>query len=36
MDRQIGFDQISRNEIAHSSRADQFDKLSADDQAKQT
>ncbi len=35
MDRQIGFDQISRNEIAHSPRADQFDKLSADDQAKQ-
>jgi Yip1 domain len=35
MDRQIGFDQISRNEIAHSPRADQFDKLSPDDQAKQ-
>jgi hypothetical protein len=35
MDRQIGFDQISRNEIAHSARADQFDKLSPDDQAKQ-
>jgi hypothetical protein len=34
MDRQIGFDQISRNEIAHSPSADQFDKLSADDQAK--
>jgi hypothetical protein len=34
MDRQIGFDQISRNEIAHSPQADQFDKLSADDQAK--
>ena len=32
MDRQIGFDQISRNEIAHSARADQFDKLSPDDQ----
>jgi hypothetical protein len=35
MDRQIGFDQISKNEIAHSSRADQFDKLPADQQAKQ-
>jgi hypothetical protein len=35
MDRQIGFDQISRNEIAHSARADQFDKLSPGDQAKQ-
>ena len=35
MDRQIGFDQISRNEIAHSSRAEQFDKLPADQQAKQ-
>jgi hypothetical protein len=35
MDRQIGFEQINRNEIAHSSRADQFDKLSPDDQAKQ-
>ncbi|MGA8645851.1 MAG: YIP1 family protein [Candidatus Sulfotelmatobacter sp.] len=35
MDRQIGFDQINRNEIAHSSRADQFDKLSPEDQAKQ-
>jgi hypothetical protein len=35
MDRQIGFEQISRNEIAHSSRADQFDKLPADQQAKQ-
>ena len=34
MDRQIGFDQISRNEIAHSARADQFDKLSPDDQEK--
>jgi len=34
MDRQIGFDQISRNEIAHSSQADQFDKLPADQQAK--
>jgi hypothetical protein len=35
MDKKIGFEQINRNEIAHSSRADQFDKLSADDQAKQ-
>ena len=35
MDRQVGFDQISRNEIAHSPRADQFDKLSPADQAKQ-
>ena len=35
MDRQIGFDQINRNEIAHSSRADQFDKLTPEDQAKQ-
>ncbi len=35
MDRQIGFDQINRNEIAHSARADQFDKLSPADQAKQ-
>ena len=34
MDRQIGFDQISRNEIAHSPQADQFDKLSPDDQEK--
>jgi len=34
MDRQIGFDQISRSEIAHSSRADQFDKLPPDQQAK--
>jgi len=35
MDRQIGFEQISKNEIAKSSRADQFDKLPADQQAKQ-
>jgi hypothetical protein len=35
MDRQIGFDQISRNEIANSPRAAQFDKLPADQQAKQ-
>ena len=35
MDRQIGFEQISRNEVAHSARADQFDKLPADQQARQ-
>lgn len=35
MDRQITFDQISKNEIANSPRADQFDKLPAEDQAKQ-
>jgi hypothetical protein len=35
MDRQIGFEQISKNEIAHSPRADQFDKMPPEDQAKQ-
>jgi hypothetical protein len=35
MDRQVGFDQISKNEIAHSARADQFDKLPPDQQASQ-
>jgi hypothetical protein len=35
MDRQIGFEQISKNEIAKSPRADQFDKLPAEQQAKQ-
>jgi hypothetical protein len=35
MDRQVTFDQITRNEIARSPRADQFDKLPADQQAKQ-
>jgi len=35
MGRQIGFEQISRNQIAHSSRAEQFDKLPPDQQAKQ-
>lgn len=35
MDRQIGFDQISRNEVAHSARADQFDKLPPDQQQSQ-
>ncbi len=33
--KQIGFEQVTRNQIAHSSRADQFDKLPADQQAKQ-
>jgi hypothetical protein len=33
--KQITFEQISRNQIAHSSRADQFDKLPADQQARQ-
>jgi hypothetical protein len=35
MGRQIGFDQISRNQVAHSSRAEQFEKLPADQQARQ-
>jgi len=35
MGRQIGFDQISKNQVAHSSRADQFEKLPADQQARQ-
>jgi len=35
MGRQIGFEQMTRNQIAHSSRADQFDKLPADQQNKQ-
>ena len=33
--RQIGFTQISRNQIAHSARADQFDKLPAEQQEQQ-
>lgn len=33
MGRQVGFEQISRNQIAHSKNADQFDKLPADQQA---
>jgi hypothetical protein len=33
--KQIGFEQIARNQIAHSARADQFDKLPADQQARQ-
>jgi len=35
MGRQVGFEQISKNQVAHSSRAEQFDKLPADQQAKQ-
>jgi len=35
MGKQVGFEQISKNQIAHSKRADQFDKLPADQQAKQ-
>jgi len=35
MGRQVGFEQISKNQVAHSSRADQFDKLPADQQASQ-
>ncbi|MBA3915622.1 MAG: hypothetical protein H0X25_17545, partial [Acidobacteriales bacterium] len=35
MDRQIGFTQMTRNIVEHSSRAEQFDKLPADLQAKQ-
>jgi hypothetical protein len=33
--QQIGFDQVSRNQVARSARADQFDKLPPDQQAKQ-
>src|SRR5438445_3400793 len=33
--KQVGFEQVSKNQIAHSSRADQFDKLPADQQARQ-
>jgi hypothetical protein len=33
--RQIGFEQVSRNQISQSARADQFDKLPADQQARQ-
>src|ERR1700692_876077 len=35
MDRQIGFDQISKNDVAQSCRAEQFDKPPADQQARQ-
>jgi Yip1 domain len=31
----VGFEQVSRNQIAHSSRADQFDKLPPEQQARQ-
>jgi Yip1 domain len=33
--RQVGFEQVSRNQVAHSSRADQFDRLPPDQQARQ-
>jgi hypothetical protein len=33
--RQVGFEQVSRNQVAHSSRADQFDKLPPEQQARQ-
>jgi hypothetical protein len=33
--KQVTFEQISKNQIAHSSRADQFEKLPADQQARQ-
>ncbi|HEY7616641.1 MAG TPA: YIP1 family protein [Terriglobales bacterium] len=35
VDRQIGFEQVTKTEIARSPRADQFDKLPADQQARQ-
>src|ERR1700691_280646 len=35
MDRQIGFEQISKTEMSRSSRAEQIEKLPADQQAKQ-
>jgi Yip1-like protein len=35
VDWQVGFDQVSKNEIAKSSRAEQFEKLPADQRAKQ-
>jgi Yip1 domain len=35
IDRQVGFEQVSKNEIARSSRAEQFEKLAPDQQAKQ-
>lgn len=35
MDRQVSFEQITKNEIAHSPRAEQFDKLPADQRAQQ-
>lgn len=33
--KQIGFEQVTRSQIAHSARADQFDKLPPDQQARQ-
>jgi hypothetical protein len=33
--RQVGFEQVSRNQIAHSSRAEQFDRLPPEQQARQ-
>jgi len=33
--KQVGFEQVSKNQVEHSSRADQFDKLPPDQQAKQ-
>jgi TIR domain/Yip1 domain len=33
--KQVGFEQINKNQIAHSKRAEQFDKLPADQQAQQ-
>jgi hypothetical protein len=35
VNKQVGFEQTTRNQIEHSPRADQFDKLPADQQAKQ-
>jgi ABC-type multidrug transport system fused ATPase/permease subunit len=35
MDHQIGFEQISKNQVAHSSRAEQFEKLPPDQRAHQ-
>ncbi len=35
MGKQVGFEQVAKNQVEHSSRADQFDKLPADQQASQ-
>jgi hypothetical protein len=35
MSKQVGFEQISKNQVAHSSRADQFDRLPPEQQEKQ-
>jgi hypothetical protein len=35
MGKQVGFEQIGKNQVEHSKRADQFDKLPADQQAAQ-